>query len=152
MSSRFLGSSSFQQFFRVVGDYSSYHPIGREVVFSWRLRGGAIFAPTVDVATQSGNFIPPEQRFYGGGPNDVRGFDRNELGPVVYVVPVLVPVLLAPFVTGEDWGATPLGGAVLVVSLLVVSVGAGLVSSSSHVSRAAEGGPPVAPVGAERHT
>ena len=86
-SSRFLGSSSFQQFERVVADYSWYRPIGRDVVFSWRLRGGVIFAPTVDVATQSGNFVPPEQRFYAGGPNDVRGFERNELGPVVYVVP-----------------------------------------------------------------
>jgi len=39
------------------------------------------------VASESGAFIPPEQRFYAGGPNDVRGFDRNELGPVVYVIP-----------------------------------------------------------------
>jgi outer membrane protein assembly factor BamA len=85
-SSKYLGSSSFQQFVRAAGDYSWYRPIARDVVFSWRLRGGAIFAPTVDVATQSGNFIPPEQRFYAGGPNDVRGFERNELGPVVYVV------------------------------------------------------------------
>jgi outer membrane protein insertion porin family len=85
-SSRFLGSSSFQQFFRAVGDYSWYRPVTRDVVFAWRLRGGAIFAPRVDVATQSGNFIPPEQRFYAGGPNDVRGFERNELGAVVYVV------------------------------------------------------------------
>ena len=44
-SSRLLGSSSFQQFFRTVADYSWYRPIGRDVVFSWRLRGGAIFAP-----------------------------------------------------------------------------------------------------------
>lgn len=86
LSSRYIGSSSFQQFFRVVGDYSWYRPLSRNVVFSWRIRGGAIFAPTVDVATQSGNFLPPEQRFYGGGPNDVRGYQRNELGPVVYVV------------------------------------------------------------------
>jgi outer membrane protein insertion porin family len=85
-SSRFLGSSSFQQFVRTVADYSWYRPLGRAVVVSWRLRGGMIFAPTVDVATQSGNFVPPEQRFYAGGPNDVRGFERNELGPVVYVV------------------------------------------------------------------
>ena len=85
-SSRLLGSSSFQQFFRAVADYSWYRPIGRDVVFSWRLRGGAIFAPSIDVATKSGNFVPPEQRFYAGGPNDVRGFERNELGPVVYVV------------------------------------------------------------------
>jgi outer membrane protein assembly factor BamA len=86
-SSRLLGSSTFQQFFRTIADYSWYRPIGRDVVFSWRVRGGAIFAPTVDVATQTGNFIPPDQRFYAGGPNDVRGFDRNELGSVVYVVP-----------------------------------------------------------------
>jgi outer membrane protein insertion porin family len=85
-SSRFLGSSSFQQFVRTVADYSWYRPLSRDVVFSWRVRGGVIFAPTVDVATQSGNFIPPEQRFYAGGPYDVRGFERNELGPVVYVV------------------------------------------------------------------
>ncbi len=86
-SSRFLGSSAFQQFFRSVADYSWYRPLSRDVVFSWRLRGGIIFAPSVDVATQTGNFIPPEQRFYAGGPNDVRGFERNELGAVVYVVP-----------------------------------------------------------------
>jgi outer membrane protein assembly factor BamA len=45
-----------------------------------------VFSPTVDIASQTGNFIPQEYRFYAGGPNDVRGFERNELGPVVYVV------------------------------------------------------------------
>lgn len=87
VSSRVLGSASFQQFTRVVGDASWYRPVDRDVVLSWRLRGGVIFSPTVDVATQRGSFIPPEHRFYAGGPNDVRGFERNELGPVVYVVP-----------------------------------------------------------------
>jgi outer membrane protein assembly complex protein YaeT len=86
LSSRFIGSSSFQQFTRFVGNYAWYYPLSRDVVLSWRLRSGVIFAPTVDISTASGNFIPPEQRFYGGGPNDVRGFQRNELGPVVYVV------------------------------------------------------------------
>jgi outer membrane protein assembly complex protein YaeT len=86
ISSRLLGSASFQQFTRVIGEAAWYRPLARDVVLSWRIRGGAIFAPRVDVATESGNFIPPEQRFYAGGPNDVRGFDRNELGPVVYVV------------------------------------------------------------------
>ena len=38
------------------------------------------------IASQTGNFIPQEYRFYAGGPNDVRGYERNELGPVVYVV------------------------------------------------------------------
>ena len=86
LASTYIGSSSLQRFIRLVGDYSWYHPLARDVVLSWRLRGGVIFAPTVDIATESGNFIPPEQRFYGGGPNDVRGYQRNELGPVVYVV------------------------------------------------------------------
>jgi len=33
------------------------------------------------------NFVPVEQRFYAGGPNDVRGFPYNQLGPIVYVIP-----------------------------------------------------------------
>jgi outer membrane protein assembly factor BamA len=86
VSSRFLGSAEFQQFTRLVADAAWYRPLSRDVVLSWHIRGGAIFSPTVDVATERGSFIPPEQRFYAGGPNDVRGFERNELGPVVYVV------------------------------------------------------------------
>ena len=62
-------------------------PLGTAgAVLSWHLRGGLIFAPEVSLDSASGNFIPPEQRFYAGGPNDVRGYDLNELGPVVYVV------------------------------------------------------------------
>ena len=86
-SSRFIGSSSLQQFTRIVGGMSWYRLLSREVVLSWRLRGGLIFSPTLDVGTVSGAFIPPDQRFYAGGPNDVRGYQRNELGPVVYVTP-----------------------------------------------------------------
>jgi outer membrane protein assembly complex protein YaeT len=86
-SSKYIGSSSLQQFTRVSGGMSWYRPLSRNVVLSWRLRGGLIFSPTLDVANVSGAFIPPDQRFYAGGPNDVRGFERNELGPVIYVVP-----------------------------------------------------------------
>jgi outer membrane protein assembly complex protein YaeT len=87
-SSKYIGSSSLQQFTRVVGGMSWYRPLSRDVVLSWRVRGGLIFSPTLDVGNVSGAFIPPDQRFYAGGPNDVRGFERNELGPVIYVVPV----------------------------------------------------------------
>ena len=58
-----------------------YRPLSRNVVLSWRVKGGLIVSPDVEVASETGAFIPPEQRFYAGGPNDVRGFDRNELGP-----------------------------------------------------------------------
>ncbi len=94
-SSRYIGSSSLQQFTRFVGAMAWYRPLSRNVVLSWRVKGGLIVSPNVDVASGSGAFVPPEQRFYAGGPNDVRGFDRNELGPVVYVVPqsAVVPVI-----------------------------------------------------------
>jgi outer membrane protein assembly factor BamA len=43
-------------------------------------------APATEVSSGTVRYVPPEQRFYAGGANDVRGYDRNELGPVVYVV------------------------------------------------------------------
>jgi outer membrane protein assembly complex protein YaeT len=84
--SRFIGSSRLQEFTRVVGDASWYRPLARDVVLATHLRAGVIFAPRADIAGETNSFVPPEQRFYGGGPNDIRGFQRNELGPVVYVV------------------------------------------------------------------
>ncbi|HZN97941.1 MAG TPA: BamA/TamA family outer membrane protein [Gemmatimonadales bacterium] len=86
-SSKYIGSSSLQQFTRMVAGMSWYRLLSRDIVLSWRVRGGLIFSPTLDVGNVSGAFVPPDQRYYAGGPNDVRGFERNELGPVVYVVP-----------------------------------------------------------------
>ncbi len=85
VASRFLGSDPLEQFTRVVGDYAWYHPVGRDIVFSWHVHAGAIFSP-VKLAGSPVSFVPPDERFYGGGPNDVRGFPRNQMGPVVYVV------------------------------------------------------------------
>ncbi|HTS87966.1 MAG TPA: BamA/TamA family outer membrane protein [Gemmatimonadales bacterium] len=86
-SSRFTGSASLQTFTRFSGDMAWYRTLGSSgAVLSWRVRGGVILAPQVSLDSSSSNFIPPEDRFYAGGPNDVRGYDLNELGPVVYVV------------------------------------------------------------------
>lgn len=86
-SSRFTGSAALQTFTRVTGDAAWYQPLGRSgAVLSWHLRAGAIFSPQVSLDSATGNFIPPEERFYAGGANDVRGFERNGLGPVVYVL------------------------------------------------------------------
>ena len=86
-SSRYIGSSPLEEFSRIVGEVSWYHPIARDVVLTWRLRGGLLFSPKATFDSSSFAFVPPEQRFYAGGPNDVRGYDQNELGPVVYVAP-----------------------------------------------------------------
>src|SRR5207237_909306 len=46
-----------------------------------------------------------------------------QVAPIVFVVQVVVPVLLAPVLAGEHWSSTPGGG--LVVVLLVGAVAAG---------------------------
>jgi outer membrane protein insertion porin family len=79
-ASGLLGSDD--QYLRLIGDAVSYRPLRPGWVLAARLQGGIIPERSIDPAT---NFIPPERRFYGGGPNSVRGFGRNALGPVVYV-------------------------------------------------------------------
>jgi outer membrane protein insertion porin family/translocation and assembly module TamA len=75
-----IGSDSLIQFTRGVAEFASYHRVARRGVFAWRLRLGA-------VTTHKGiDFISPEDRLYGGGPNSVRGFAQNELGPLVRVL------------------------------------------------------------------
>ena len=86
-SSPLIGSTRFSEFTRAVAEGSWYRPLGNDVVLAARVKGGIIFSPRLRLAAGAANFVPPEQRFYAGGANDVRGYDRNELGPVVYVTP-----------------------------------------------------------------
>ena len=53
-----------------------------------------------------------------------------QVAPVVFVTQTIVPVALAPVLFGERFGATPLGGAPLVVSLGVLIAGAALLARS----------------------
>lgn len=87
VSSRYLGSSTLTEFVRFVAEGTKYIPVSRRVVLALHAKAGAVVAPAVDFESGRANFVPPEQRFYAGGANDVRGFGRNELGPQVYVVP-----------------------------------------------------------------
>lgn len=84
-SSTLLGSSSFSEFTRFSAEGRAYRTLAPGVVLSGRLRGGVVLSQPFSEG-QAPNFVPLEQRFYAGGPNDVRGFTRNLLGPVVYVV------------------------------------------------------------------
>lgn len=85
-SSRLVGSDTLYEFNRGQLELSRYYPIGRRGAFAWRVLTGTILpARRISFARQSVRFVPPDQRFYGGGPNSVRGYPRNELGPRVYV-------------------------------------------------------------------
>jgi outer membrane protein assembly complex protein YaeT len=85
-SGTWTGSDSLQRFTRLVADAAYYRPVAENLVLAARLLAGVLFAPSYTSTTGSQRYIPPEQRYYAGGSNDVRGFDRNELGPVSYVI------------------------------------------------------------------
>jgi outer membrane protein insertion porin family/translocation and assembly module TamA len=85
-SSTLLGSSEFQQFLRLVAEGRWFTTLFKDVVLGTRLRGGMVFNSGVS-QFDAPTFVPVDQRFYAGGPNDVRGYNFNQLGPVVYVVP-----------------------------------------------------------------
>lgn len=85
-ASKFIGSDSLSQFNKAALEVSSHHRVGRRSVFSWRIKLGTAVSPELGLSGQDLSFIPPEERFYAGGPTTVRGFGQNELGPVVRVL------------------------------------------------------------------
>jgi outer membrane protein assembly factor BamA len=86
-ASRLLGSDKLYEFNRGEIEVARYMPLGRYGVFAWRIRAGTLLPARITVSPgQSALFVPPDQRFYAGGPNSVRGYAANGLGPQVYVV------------------------------------------------------------------
>jgi outer membrane protein insertion porin family len=73
---------SEDRYLRVLGDGTVYRELREGVVLQARLFAGTFLQGVVDPA---GGFIPPQRRFYAGGPTTVRGFTRNRLGPAVYI-------------------------------------------------------------------
>jgi drug/metabolite transporter (DMT)-like permease len=57
----------------------------------------------------------------------------TQVAPIVFVVQVSVPVALAPFLGGESWAHTPLGGAAIAAFLVTVAAGAGLIGTTPAV-------------------
>ena len=79
LASRWVLSDTAFQFNKVVGDLSRY----------WRVGRGSVLAARIQVGTVLGGLdrsLPPQERLFAGGPNTVRGFRQNELGPSVYIV------------------------------------------------------------------
>ena len=77
----FLGTKV--DFARLTVDGARYWPIGRDWVLATRLRLGDFLGTAhilQDGDVETGELLPPEERFYAGGSNSVRGFGRNEMG------------------------------------------------------------------------
>jgi outer membrane protein insertion porin family len=89
-ASPLVGSERLISYNKVVAGGSWYAQLARGWVVAVRLRGGAVRPGIAFVADSSIRFVPPEERFYAGGPTSVRGFGRNAMGPVVYVADSMV--------------------------------------------------------------
>lgn len=84
-SSPSIGSDTLSQFAKGVFDFSSYHRLGRRGVFAWRVRVGGILPTELGFTARRATYVPPDERLYAGGPNTVRGYGQNLLGPIVRV-------------------------------------------------------------------
>ena len=58
----------------------------------------------------------------------------TQVAPIVFVVQMVVPVLLAPLLGSESWESTPLGGGAIAIFLLVVAAGTAALASSPAVA------------------
>lgn len=78
-----LDTANGTRFSRTLIEGSVYKTVGSST-FAARLQMAAV----LDGFSTRGStaYVPPEERLYAGGPNSVRGYNQNLLGPVVYIV------------------------------------------------------------------
>jgi outer membrane protein assembly factor BamA len=95
----------------------------REIRPGWVLASSVRLGNFFRTATLSptGDFLPPEERFFSGGANTVRGFTRNQLGNGVYVSRQVIihdsTGLLIP-IEDKDVRFVPVGGTAMGVANL----------------------------------
>jgi outer membrane protein assembly complex protein YaeT len=81
-ASPLLGSDD--RYLRGLAEGAIYRQVRPGWVLSGRIQAGSFFA---NYFGEPADYVPPERRFYGGGPNSVRGYGLNRLGPQVYTAP-----------------------------------------------------------------
>lgn len=74
---------SDDRYMSVLGEAAGFWPLKTGWDLAARLQAGGFL--TGSIGSRNSN-IPPERRFYAGGPNTVRGFPANALGPQSYLV------------------------------------------------------------------
>ena len=78
-------SSAFgsdDRYLSALGDAVGHYPLRPGWTLAGRLQAGQFLTGRLGLDEA---YIPPERRFYAGGPNTVRGFPANALGPQAYV-------------------------------------------------------------------
>ncbi len=81
-----LGSDGNIRFNKVIAELSAFTRVGEAGTLALRVRLGAIFDTRGFELGSGGQFVPIQERLFAGGPNTVRGYRPNELGPAVYRV------------------------------------------------------------------
>jgi len=80
-----VGSNKDASFNRATFD-ATYYNEALGGTFVARFRAGTVLGSRLDLTGQSTpTFIPLQERLYAGGPNSVRGFRQNEMGPAIYI-------------------------------------------------------------------
>ncbi len=133
-----LGGDPFFKFNRGEVSLAWYQRLGRRSVLSWRVWGGAILPRLVGTKSDTARYVPPEHRFYAGGPNSVRGYTPNGLGPVVYVTRDTTLIDTAAAQLGDtvfrDLRISPTGGSSALVLNVELRVPSPVFRSRMHLS------------------
>jgi outer membrane protein insertion porin family len=81
-----VGSNRDASFNRATFDVTYFNSPVLGGTFVARLRAGTVLGSRLTLTGQSTpTFIPLQERLYAGGPNSVRGFRQNEMGPAIYI-------------------------------------------------------------------
>lgn len=101
-------------YFRWSGSGAAYRELGARAVGAASLRVGNFFR-TIGIGAPE-NFLPPEERFYAGGAASVRGYDRNALGPGVYVTDAITVTEGGDTTSAKTPQFVPTGGTAVAVA------------------------------------
>ncbi|MDP3774298.1 MAG: BamA/TamA family outer membrane protein, partial [Gemmatimonadales bacterium] len=116
-------------FAKIVGEAALYRRLSRDWVAAFRVRAGIVLSGLSTVPGGAIRFVPPEERFYLGGPSSVRGFGRNEMGPVVYVADRADTSLTAGTITYPGLRTSSLGSNAIALANLELRFPSPLLSS-----------------------
>lgn len=125
-------------FDRAVAEAVYYAGVGR-MVLSMRLRGGLLRPGQSRIGDSTLNYVPPPDRFYLGGPTTVRGYGRNEMGPLVYVQQVDSNTTTGVLDTGAV-RSSPIGSSAIVLGNIELRIPTPLFAQRVAVNVFVDGG------------